>query len=100
MLEMLPAANEELRRQIAYVRQEDHVAAQKVHDSVFRRLRLLLQFPRLGRESHVAGFFVITVDAYGIYYRIRPEEAIEVHAVIHDRSDRSRCLREFLGNKR
>jgi len=90
-LRFTPRAVADLISIADYIRERNPQAALSVRAAILESLRLLLQFPKLGREQSVEGVRKLVTRRYGYlaYYTLDEQaEEVVVLAVQHPSRDR------------
>lgn len=92
----LPAAQDDLLSILDFIAQDSPDRATRFVDELDRRIGALSRHPNLGRVPRnptlrSAGYRVLVLESYLVFYRVRPN-AIEVHRVVHGSRDLNHLL--------
>jgi toxin ParE1/3/4 len=81
----LPRARKELTDAIAYIGQDNPIAALGQLDKIEHQIDMLLQHPKMGRPGRVRGTreLVISRTPFVVIYRLKKEPRIEVLRLLH-----------------
>lgn len=82
-----PAAVRDLREIVAFIAEDNPVAAQKLRDQIDRQVGLLAEFPEMGplaQDEHLRqqGYRLLSVAGYLVFYVVTPEEVL-IRRVLH-----------------